>query len=218
MIKNLFIILLGIVIGGVVSGIIGYRYITRQVSESVSPVTEQSVQTLYSIDGSNETFNQLNSLEFPKAQGNRGNINSASNLSFNIIQTALQEVIQSTTNTMYPNLRTLREKTAKSDWSNIFTLMKDIKVNLTENASRLTEAETELKKLASLNDKKFTAYIEATQNFIDANFAVYANLDAILIGEIPTKPKIDILNSSLADLQNKSSLYETRARELASQI
>lgn len=218
MIKNLFIILVGIVIGGVVSGVVGYRYISKQTSTTASPVTEQAIQTLYSIDESKEVLNRLNTLKFPKTQGVRGNLNSASSLSFNIIQTALQEVIQITTSNIYPNLTLLREKTAKSDWRDIFSLMKDLKVSLSENTSRITEAETELSKLESLNDIRFKPYIEATRNFIDANLVVYANLDAILIGEIPAKAKVDVLNASLTDLQIKSTLYETRAKELVNQI
>jgi hypothetical protein len=213
MIKDFFVILIGITLGGITTGILGYQYIFKYTHNSTTPTyLESSIESLNSIDESNEILNFLSSMKFPKAPVETQNdLRSGTILSFNIIQTALQEVVEVTNQKLHPNLTSLKEMTIKSDWTNIFSLMKEIKVIISENTSLLQEATGELTKLESADDTKYNEYIIGARGFINANLDMYKNLNSLLVGKMPTKEDIASLNASLQNIVLQSKIYESAA-------
>lgn len=213
MTKDFFVILIGITIGGIATGIVGYKYILKDLYSSTNLVAfKPSADSLNSIDTSNEILKNLITIKFPKSPVQTQNeLRSSSTLSFNTIQTALEEVFSATSNKLYPALTVLREMAATSNWKNIFTVMKDIKVTLSENTLLLQEASEEVKKLEDSKDRKYTEYIVSTRNLIDANLDMYKELNALLVGKIPTKEEITLLNASLQNVRQQSEIYESAA-------
>lgn len=213
MTKNFFVILLGITIGGIVTGIFGYQYALKYMYNPTNSASfESSVESLNSIDASNEILKALTTMKFPKSPVETQNeLRSSSILSFNIIQTALEEVVEVTNKELHPALIVLREMTAKSNWTNIFTLMKDIKVTISENILLLQEATGELSKLEASKDPKYAEYVISTRNFINANLDMYKNLNSILVGKIPSKEDVALLNVSLQNVKEQSDIYEAAA-------
>jgi hypothetical protein len=213
MIKNFFVILIGITIGGITTGVFGYQYALKYLYSSTNSVAfESSVESLGSIDASNQVLNVLTNMKFPKAPVETQNeLRSSSILSFNIIQTALEEVVDVSNKELHPALTVLREMTAKSNWTNIFTVMKEIKVTLSENTLLLQEASEELAKLEASRDPKYAEYVVSARDFINANLDMYTNLDSLLVGKMPTKEDVGLLNVSLQKLKEQSDIYQAAA-------
>ena len=156
MTKDFFVILIGITIGGIITAVFGYEYLLKYMYSSTNSIVfESSVESLNSIDSSNEILRTLTTMKFPKSPVETQNeLRSSSILSFNTIQTALEEVVTVTDTQLHPALIVLREMTAKSNWTNIFTVMKEIKVTISENTLLLQEASGELNKLEASKDPK----------------------------------------------------------------
>ena len=213
MIKNLFVFLIGVTIGGITTGVFGYQYALKYLYSSTNSIAfESSIESLDSIDASNQVLNALTNMKFPKAPVESQNaLRSSSILSFNIIQTALEEVVNVSNKELHPALVILREMTAKSNWTNIFSVMKEIKVTLSENTLLLQEASEELVKLEASKDPKYVEYVVSARDFINANLDMYKNLDSILVGKMPTKEDVVLLNTSLQNIKDQSEAYEVAA-------
>lgn len=214
MTKNFFVILIGITIGGITTGVFGYQYFLKYFfpPSTDSVAFESSIESLDSIDSSNEILKALTTMKFPKSPVETQNeLRSSSILSFNIIQTALEEVVDTTNKELHPALVVLREMTSKSNWTNIFTVMKEIKVTLSENTLLLQEASGELTKLEASRDPKYTEYVASAKNFINANLDMYKNLNSLLVGKMPTKEDVALLNTSLQNVKQQSDIYESAA-------
>lgn len=213
MTKDFFVILIGITIGGIITAVFGYEYLLKYMYSSTNSIVfESSVESLNSIDSSNEILRTLTTMKFPKSPVETQNeLRSSSILSFNTIQTALEEVVTVTNTQLHPALIVLREMTAKSNWTNIFTVMKEIKVTISENTLLLQEASGELNKLEASKDPKYAEYVVSARNFVNANLDMYKELNALLVGKIPTKEEITLLNASLQNVRQQSEIYESAA-------
>jgi hypothetical protein len=213
MTKDFFVILIGITIGGIITAVFGYEYLLKYMYSSTNSIVfESSVESLNSIDSSNEILRTLTTMKFPKSPVETQNeLRSSSILSFNTIQTALEEVVTVTNTQLHPALIVLREMTAKSNWTNIFTVMKEIKVTISENTLLLQEASGELNKLEASKDPKYAEYVVSARNFVNANLDMYKNLNSLLVGKLPTREDVALLNASLQNVRQQSEIYESAA-------
>jgi DNA gyrase subunit B len=75
----------------------------------------------------------------------------------------------------------------------------------------LEEASGELNKLEASKDPKYAEYVVSARNFVNANLDMYKNLNSLLVGKLPTREDVALLNASLQNVRQQSEIYESAA-------
>jgi hypothetical protein len=203
MAKNIFIVLVGIVVGGAAT-VIGGQYYIQKALAPIKTLNPEVTTALQSIDSSEKTVSWLNSMTFPKAPIlSEADAKSVQITGFNITQTIFEELFNDNKSQIYPRLTTLRSKTLSSEWSGIFDLMSEIKNLVENNQKRVFEVDAELKKLEQVNTGAFTTYIAESRKLVLAYLDYFDSLNAILIGEIPTRERTEQVQKNIEILRDQ---------------
>ncbi|MCF7864985.1 MAG: hypothetical protein K9M11_00570 [Candidatus Pacebacteria bacterium] len=215
MVKNITILLFGILFGGTVTVLVAHYYYTTYFSKPTLLITPETADYLNTFGApTNNKIVNINSLTFRQAPIITQSTRSASVVqSFNIIQTNFSEITKSNNSIIYEDLLLLKEKAIKTEWGGIFDLITEIKVEIEQNLSRISEINTELAKLEVSNIPEYADYIEKSHALIAAITEYFNALETILIGKIPSKEDTILVNSKVGDMSNAYWEYDTATND-----
>lgn len=220
MIKNITIILFGILFGGTMTVLIVHYYNKEYLSKPSVLITPETANYLDTFgDPMNDKFKNISTLTFRQAPIITQSSPSTSVVqSFNLIQAKFSEITKSNNSIIYKDLIALKEKAIKTEWGGIFDLVTEIKVEIDQNTSKTIEIQKELSKLEAANIPEYSDFIQKSQALVAAITDYFSSLDKILVGKIPSKEDTMLVNSKVENLSNAYWEYDTATNDFLKNI
>lgn len=220
MIKNITIILFGILFGGTMTVLIAYYYYNNYLVKPTTLITQETADYLGNFgDPMNDKIKNIDTLTFRQAPIITQSSPSTSVVqSFNLIQNNFSQITKSNNSVIYKDLLILKDKALKTEWGGIFDLVTEIKVEIEQNIAETAEINGELAKLEASNIPEYADYIQKSHSLVTAITEYYGALEKILVGKIPSKDDTLLVNSKVESLSNAYWEYDNATNDFLKNI